>query len=49
MVSCNLDLQDLQMTSYVKEAGKVRVVLSNSTGGAIDLDEMTLYIRVFKK
>jgi len=49
VVSCNIDLQDLQMTAYVRAANSVRVVLSNSTGGAIDLDEMTLYIRVLKK
>lgn len=49
LVASNLDLQDLQLTASVTAADTVTAVLSNSTGGAVDLGEMNLRVQVIKK
>lgn len=44
--SFNLDLQGLTLIGYVSSANTVTVVLSNLTGGTIDLASGTLKVRV---
>ena len=46
-VAFSLDLQGLQLTGYVDSADSVTVVLSNLTGGAVDLASGTLNARVY--
>jgi len=48
LASFSLDVADLVLDAEVTAADKVTCVLTNNTGGAIDLAEGTLYIRVFK-
>ncbi len=47
-VSFSLDVSDLQLTADVTVANQVTCVLSNSTGGNIDLAEGTVRVRVNK-
>jgi len=49
LVSFSLDLQGMQLTSYVSSANTATVVLRNGTAGAIDLASGTLRVRVFKQ
>ena len=46
--SFSLDLQGLQLTAHVSAADTVTTVLSNLTGGPIDLAEGTLKVWVVK-
>lgn len=45
--SFSLSLAGLQLTGYVSAADTVTVVLSNLTGGAVDLASGTLKVRVY--
>lgn len=45
-VSFSLDVEDLTLTAQVTAADTVTVQLSNNTGGAIDLAEGTVYVKV---
>jgi len=47
IASFSLDLQGLSLTAYVSASDTVTVVLSNLTGGAIDLGSGTLKVKVF--
>lgn len=49
LVSFSLDVADLTLTANVTAANTVTCVLANSTGGAVDLAEGTLYIRLLKR
>lgn len=48
-VTFSLDLQGIQITSYVASANTVGVRLWNGTGGALDLAAGTLYARVRRR
>lgn len=48
IASFSLDVEDLVLDAEVTAANKVTCVLANNTGGAIDLGEGTLYIKLFK-
>jgi hypothetical protein len=48
LASFSLDLTDLQLTADVTAADVVTAVLSNSTGGAVNLAEGTLSVLVVK-
>jgi len=45
-VSFSLDVADLQLTADVTAADTVTCILSNSTGGAVDLSSGTVSVRV---
>lgn len=45
-VSFDVDVADLQITADVTAADTVTVVLSNSTGGAVDLGSGTVRVKV---
>jgi len=49
LASFSLDISDLQLDAQVTAANTVTAVLSNSTAGAVNLGEGTLYVRVFKR
>ena len=49
IASFSLDVTDLTLDAQVTAADTVTCVLSNNTGGAIDLGEGTVSVRVFKK
>lgn len=49
MASFSLDVSDLQLSADVTAADTVTCILSNSTGGAVNLAEGTLRIRVLKQ
>lgn len=49
IASLSIDIADLQLSADVTAADTVTCVLSNSTGGAIDLASATVYVRVIKK
>lgn len=49
VVSPSIDITDLQLTGSVTATNTVTAVLSNSTGGAVDLASMTAYARVIKR
>lgn len=49
LIAPSIDLADLQLTASVTAANTVTAVLSNSTGGAINLDSMTVYVRVLPR
>lgn len=49
VASFSLDVTDLVLNAQVTLADKVTVVLSNNTGGAIDLASGTVYVKVTKK
>lgn len=46
LVSASIDVADLSLVGQVTEAGKVTVQLLNNTGGAINLDSMTVRVLV---
>lgn len=46
IVSPSIDITDLQLTGSVTAANTVTAVLSNSTGGAVNLGSMTVRARV---
>jgi hypothetical protein len=47
--SLSLDIVDLVLDAQVTAANTVTCVLANNTGGAIDLDSATVYVRVFRR
>ena len=47
--SFSLDVSDLQLTADVTAANTVTAVLSNSTGGAVDLDSGTVRVLVMDR
>lgn len=47
--SFSLDVADLQLDAQVTAANVVTCVLSNNTGGAVDLGEGTVYVRLIKR
>ena len=47
--SFSLDVSDLVLDAQVTAADTVTCVLANNTGGAIDLAEGTVYVRVLRK
>lgn len=49
IASLSIDIADLQLSADVTAADTVTCVLSNSTGGAIDLASATVYVRVIKR
>jgi len=49
VASFSIDVNDLNLSAAVGAANTVEVQLSNSTGGAIDLDSATVRVRVYKK
>ena len=48
LASFSLNITNLNLSSYVSAAKTVTVVLSNLTGTAVDLEEGTLHVLVFK-
>ena len=46
LVSCSLDLQDLDLGAAVTASNVVTYVLGNDTGGAIDLGSATYRVKV---
>ena len=49
IASFSLDVSDLVLNAQVTAADTVTCVLSNNTGGAINLAQGTLYVRVFRR
>jgi hypothetical protein len=49
IASFSLDVQDLALNAQVTATDTVTCTLLNNTGGAIDLDSGTLYVRVFRR
>jgi hypothetical protein len=49
IASLSLDIVDLVLDAQVTAANTVTCVLANNTGGAIDLDSATVYVRVFRR
>jgi len=49
IASFSLDVADLVLDAQVTEANKATAILANNTGGAIDLGEGTVYVRVMKR
>ena len=49
LCSFSLDVTDLQLDAQVTTANTVTCVLSNNTGGAVDLASGTIYVRVIKR
>ena len=49
IASMSVDIKDGQLSADVTAANTVTCVLSNSTGGAIDLDSGTLRVMVIKQ
>lgn len=49
VASFSLDVSDLTLDAQVTAADTVTCVLANNTGGAVDLGEGTIYVRVFKR
>lgn len=49
IASFSLDVSDLTLDAQVTAANTVTCVLANNTGGAINLGEGTLYVRVLPK
>lgn len=49
VAALSIDIADLQLSADVTAANTVTCVLSNSTGGAIDLASATLYVMVIKR
>lgn len=47
--SFSLDVTDLVLDAQVTAANTVTTVLSNNTGGAVDLGSGTLYVRVYPR
>lgn len=46
LVSFSLDIQDLVLNAQVTATSTVTCILANNTGGAIDLSEGTVYVKV---
>ena len=49
VASLSIDILDLVLNAQVTAANTVTCVLANNTGGAIDLDSATIYVRVFRR
>jgi len=49
IASFSVDVADLTLDAQVTAADTVTCVLSNNTGGAVDLAEGTVYARVFRR
>lgn len=49
IASTNQDVFDLVLDAQVTAADTVTCVLANNTGAAINLGELTLYVRVFRR
>ncbi len=49
IASFSLDVTDLMLNAQVTAANTVTVILTNNTGGAINLGSGTVYIRVMQK
>jgi len=49
VASFSLDVADLTLDAQVTAANVVTCILANNTGGAIDLAEGTVYVRVFRR
>lgn len=49
LASFSLDVQDLYLGAEVTAGNTVTCILVNSTGGAVDLSEGTVYVRVIKR
>jgi hypothetical protein len=49
IASLSIDIADLQLSADVTAANTVTCILSNSTGGAVDLASATLYVMVIQK
>lgn len=49
IASFSLDVTDLVLDAQVTASNTVTCVLANNTGGAVNLAEGTVYVRVFKK
>jgi len=48
VVGCSIDSLGLQMTAYYVNAGNARIVVTNNTGGAVDLGSATFTLIAFK-
>jgi hypothetical protein len=49
VASLSIDIADLMLDAQVTAANTVTCVLSNNTGGAVDLASATVYVRVFRR
>jgi hypothetical protein len=49
LASFSLDVTDLVLDAQVTASNTVTCVLANNTGGAVNLDSGTVYVRVFKR
>lgn len=49
MVACEVDLADLTLTGFVQAAGKVDLLLTNESGGAVNIAEKEFYIKILKR
>lgn len=49
VASFSLDLQDMTLSAQVQASTVVDAVISNNTGGAVDLGSGTITVRVYKK
>jgi len=49
IASFSLDVSDLVLDAQVTASDTVTCILANNTGGAVDLSEGTVCVRVFKK
>jgi hypothetical protein len=49
IASFSLDVADLVLDAQVTAADTVTCVLANNTGGAVDLAEGTVYVRLIKR
>ena len=49
VASLSIDIVDLTLDAQVTTADTVTCVLENNTAGAVDLDSVTIYVRVFKR
>ena len=49
IASFSLDLTDLVLDAQVTASNVVTCVLANNTGGAVDLGEGTIYVRLIKR
>lgn len=49
LVSLGVALSNLSLTASVKSTDTVTMILSNNSGGAVDLAATTAYVRVFPR
>jgi len=49
IASLSIDISDLVLDAQVTAANVVTCILANNTGGAINLDSATVYVRVFRR